>query len=269
MWDAWSAQLAQDLSWRQGFRCGNFLDLKGSLRVSRTSHVRSRDKGLLRCIMAGGVWNGFLLERVREEIVPCRCCGEAGGDGHIFWECSYLPLDQIRENPEFHDLVQRDKSNWPRCLLWHGWLPALSYPGGRSSWAETAEDIGLNKLESAYGACSADVLREWNLSRRARQELTALRAPRFPNFWTDGSLVADELTGVASAGTGVFAHMSAFCWFHRRWGHLDMLPNDQVLGVERCSLYSTLPGPLQSVQRAELWGCSTCSSSYFCCSFGC
>ena len=36
------------------------------------------------------------------------------------------------KNPEFHDLVQRDKSNWPRYLLWHGLLLALAYPGGRS-----------------------------------------------------------------------------------------------------------------------------------------
>ena len=32
------------------------------------------------------------------------------------------------------------------------------------------------------------------------------------------------------------------------------LPNDAELGVERCSLYSSLPGPLQTVQRAEMCG---------------
>ena len=35
--------------------------------------------------------------------------------------------------------------------------------------------------------------------------------------------------------------------------HLDMLPCDAELGVERCSSYSSLPGPLQTVQRAEMW----------------
>ena len=34
--------------------------------------------------MSGGVWNGFLLELVREEIVPCRFCGAADSDGHLF-----------------------------------------------------------------------------------------------------------------------------------------------------------------------------------------
>ena len=68
---------------------------------------------------------GFLLGHARGDIVPCRFCGEADGDGHLFWECPHLPLVQIRENPEFHDLIQKDKRTWPRCLLWHGWLPAL------------------------------------------------------------------------------------------------------------------------------------------------
>ena len=33
-------------------------------------------------------------------------------------------------------------------------------------------------------------------------------------------------------------------------GHLDMLPADGSLSVERCALFDSVPGPLQSVQRA-------------------
>ena len=39
------------------------LDVHGSLQLLNSSHVRDRDKGLLRSIMVGGVWNGFLLVR--------------------------------------------------------------------------------------------------------------------------------------------------------------------------------------------------------------
>ena len=35
-------------------------------------HVCERDKGLLRGVQAGGVWNGFLLGQSRGAIVPCR-----------------------------------------------------------------------------------------------------------------------------------------------------------------------------------------------------
>ena len=134
------------------------------------------------------------------------------------------------------------------------WLPALAYPGGRLPWAETAEDIAIHKLESAYDAHSAEVLREWDLSQRSREELSASRAPRYQNVWTVGSLVADEVVGTASAGAGLYAHVSVSCWFHGSWVHVDLLPNDHELGVERCSLYSSLPRPLQSVQRAEMCG---------------
>ena len=50
---------------------------------------------------------------------------------------------------------------------------------------------------------------------------------------------------------GVFAVTSGACWFHRPWGHLDLLPPD---GSERCRLYRSVPKPWQTVQRADLWG---------------
>ena len=84
------------------------LDVHGSLQLLNSSHVRERDKALLRSIMVGGVWNGFLLRKVRGQDVPCQFCGAPDGDGHLFWECTFPPLVEIRENPEFHDLMGMD-----------------------------------------------------------------------------------------------------------------------------------------------------------------
>ena len=92
--------------------------------------------------MVGCVWNGFLLGQVRGQPVPCRFCGAPDGDGHLFWECTFPPLVEIRENPEFHDLMREDKAHWPRCLLWHGWLPMLSGVNGASPWAADASASG-------------------------------------------------------------------------------------------------------------------------------
>ena len=46
----------------------------------------------------------------------------------------FLVLRSVK-NPEFHDLKRVDKGYWPRCLLWHGWLPHLSGVNGASPWA--------------------------------------------------------------------------------------------------------------------------------------
>ena len=130
--DAWRNKVTTDLCGRKGFRGGPLFDIHGSLQLLNSSHVRERDKALLRTILVGGVWNGFLLGRVRGQTVPCRFCGAPDNDGHLFWECTFPPLVEIRENPEFHDLMRLDKTHWPRCLLWHGWLPMLSGVNGAS-----------------------------------------------------------------------------------------------------------------------------------------
>ena len=52
----------------------------------------------------------------------------------------FPPLVEIRENPEFHDLMRLDKASWPGCLLWHGWLLMLSGVNGASLWAVDASE---------------------------------------------------------------------------------------------------------------------------------
>ena len=65
------------------------------------------------------------------------------------------PLVQICENSEFHDLIQKDKMTWPRCLLWHGWLPALDIHG---EWAGAPHTLAANVLESRLGGYTGDSL---------------------------------------------------------------------------------------------------------------
>ena len=70
--DAWRNEVAADLCGWEGFREGPLLDVHGLLQLLNSSHVRERDKALLRSVMVGGVWNGFLQGRVRGQPVPCR-----------------------------------------------------------------------------------------------------------------------------------------------------------------------------------------------------
>ena len=159
--EAWCNKVAADLCCRQGFRGGSLIDVHGSLQLLNSSHVRERDKALLRSIMVGGVWNGLLLGRMRSQAVPCRFCGAPDNDGHLFWDCPFPPLVEIRENPEFHDLMRMDKAHWPRCLLWHGWLPMLSGVNGASPWAVDATESASYLLEVALGRYSSGLISEW------------------------------------------------------------------------------------------------------------
>ena len=59
--EAWRDKVSSCLCCRKGFRGGALLDIYGSLQLLTSSHVRDRDKALLRSIMVGGVWNGSFL----------------------------------------------------------------------------------------------------------------------------------------------------------------------------------------------------------------
>ena len=41
------------------FGVGGYLDFRGSLKLLSSPHLRGGDKGLLRGILSGGVWNGI------------------------------------------------------------------------------------------------------------------------------------------------------------------------------------------------------------------
>ena len=62
------------------------------------------------------------------------------------------PFVRIREHPEFIPLMKLDRSNWPRCLAWHGWLPTLSPRRVQPPWSVAEVDSVDAALETALGA---------------------------------------------------------------------------------------------------------------------
>ena len=198
--------------------------------------------------------------------VPCRFCGAPDGDGHLFGECTFPPLVEIRESPEFLDLMKEDKAHWPRCLLWHGWLPVLSGVNGASPWAADASESAGHLVEVALGRCSSDLLAGWGPSNEKIEVEAASLMPDHPNVWTDGSLVLDQVTGVSSSGAVFFAHQTEDCWTGRRRGHVDRVRPEGT--VPACRGFCSVRGPLQSVQRAEMWSVILALTFFFCFSFG-
>ena len=209
-------------------------------------------RGLLRSVMVGSVWNGFLLGRVRNQVLPCRFCGAPDHDGHLFWECTFPPLVEIRENPEFHDLMRMDKAHWPRCLLWHGWLPMLTGCNGDSPWADTASESAHYLVEASFGSYSSSLVSSWYPPDGYDSAAVSCIVPDSPNVWTDGSLILDKVAGISSSGAGFFADRSAAFLDGRTWGQVDHLHS--FGNSPACRGFCSVPGPYQTVQRAEMWG---------------
>ena len=80
-----------------------------------------------------------------------------------------------------------DCSKWPRCLLWHGWLPGLSGPGGRTPWAASSGQLACCDLERSLGAYPVDEDAFWTPPDHWDADDSALEVTDAPNVWTDGS----------------------------------------------------------------------------------
>ena len=105
-----------------------------------------------------------LQQLTAEQIVDIPVPGGDGG-GRLAGSVGLLILmgicsGNIRENPEFHDLMRMDKAHWPRCLLWHGWLPMLSGVNGGSPWALDATESAAYLVEVALGRYSSSWVAE-------------------------------------------------------------------------------------------------------------
>ena len=155
-------------------------------------------------------------------------------------DCTFPPLVEIRENPEFHDLMRMDEGHWPRCLLWHGWLPMLSGINGGSPWAASASESAGYLVETALGCHSSGLIAEWGPPDGYDQVEVASLVPDHPKVWSDGSLVLDKVTGVSSSGAGFFAHQSVSFWDDRRWSQVDLVRPEGNVRFQLCSWASSV-----------------------------
>ena len=179
---------------------------------------------LLRSILCGGAWNGFLFGKTKEEEIPCRFCGGVDRDGHLFWECSSPSLVHVREHPEFVPLMSLDRSTWPRCLAWHGWLPTLTCLRAQPPWAVAEVDSVDAALETALGAYPICPGGDWNPGWDPEDivDLTD-NVPNHPNIWTDGSRDEDLDAMVGVAGSGAFVKDVPWVFDGRAWVHAQDL----------------------------------------------
>ena len=199
----------------------------------------------------GGVWNGFLLGKARKEDVPCRFCGKEDGDGHLFWECSnFTPFSMCVTLPEFAFLMSLDRSKWPRCLLWHGWLPGLNGMMNDKPWALSFGELASFHLERCLGAYPVDFAAAWTPPDYWDADDIALevRILNIWTIWTDGSREDFSSIGVFEvAGAGVYLSAAEVAFDHSVWGTVEEYGDARV---ERCRAFLPVPGAFAD--------CSTC-----------
>ena len=128
----------------------------------------------------------------------------------------------------------------------------LSWVKDASPWAADATESAFYFVETALGRYTSGLVSEWSLPDGFNADEVFARMPDAPEVWSAGSLVLDSVTGVSAAGAGFFAHQSEFCWGGRWQGHVDRVQSDNV--ANSCMGFVSVRGPLQTFQRAELWG---------------
>ena len=131
-------------------------------------------------------------------------------------------------------------------------MTVLSGCNGDSPWAGTASESAHYLVEAALGRYSSSLISSWHPPDGYDPATVSFIVPDSPNVWTDGSLILDKVAGISSSGAGFFADHSATFWDVRTWGHVDHLHS--VGNFPACRGFCSVPGPYQSVQRAEMWG---------------
>ena len=223
------------------------------MQLLDSDHVRERDKALLRSILVGGVWNGFLLQKVKGQRVLCRFCGVLTVMVTFFGSALFhLWLRLVNTLSSMISCSWISRLGLIVCFGMVGCLFFLGFNGG-FPWAESPREGACNLLEYALGRYSSDALTEWQLSVGFDAEGAARNVAAEPDVWTDGSLVEDKVSGASSAGAGCFTFRCSRLWATWRWGHLDDDVGEGAV-VSACRGFCSVRGPLQSVQRAEFWG---------------
>ena len=105
-------------------RSGRYLDFRGSLKLLSSPHQRGGDKGLCVGLYLGVFGMDFFLASSKKKSFLVVSVGVLIMMDICFGSALILLLFTFVKVPNFVDLLLRDRSSWPRCLLWHGWLLA-------------------------------------------------------------------------------------------------------------------------------------------------
>ena len=172
-------------------------------------------------------------------------------------------LQHVRDLPEFAYLLSIDRSSWPRCLLWHGWLPGLHGVSDQDPWTTSFGALDSFHLERCLGACPVDFASCWSPPECWDAADIALEMSEYPNILTDGCREDfSSKGGFEVAGAGVCLPASEVASEGSVWGTAGEYGDARL---ERCRASMPVPGVMQTVQRAEFWGAIVALQAYWPC----
>ena len=149
-------------------------------------------------------------------------------------------LQHVRDLPEFATLMSLNHSNWPRCLLWHGWLPGLDDISDDDPWASSFEESAFGYLERCLGTYPVDLSGSWTPPDYWDADDIALEMSEHPNIWTDGSREDfSSVGGFEVAGAGVYLPAAEVAFDHSVWGTVEEYGDARL---ERCRAFLPVPG---------------------------
>ena len=175
-------------------------------------------------------------------------------------------LQHVRDLPEFAALMSLNRSNWPRCLLWYGWLLGLSGLSDKNPWAASFGGLAFSHLERCLGAYPVDFSGSWTPPDYGDADDIALEMSDHPDIWTDGS--RDDVSSVGGyevAGAGVSLSVAEVAFEGAVWGVAEEYGD---VRLERCRAFLPVPGVMQTVERAELLGAVVALQAYWPCHLG-
>ena len=111
----------------------------------------------------------------------------------------------------------------------------------------------FKRLETCLGLDYPNMIDQWVMDDEFDGEDTA----QIPLSPTPGPKVVKPKTPISkieTAGSGVFGTVWRVAWKCRTWGHLDFMTDGDAQHEDSSKVFPSIPGPLQTVQRTELWG---------------
>ena len=156
----------------------------------------------------------------------------------FFWDCTFPPFVELRSQPEFLPLMSNDRTHWPSCLLWRGWLPGLSSRTLGTPWAISSSDLAGSCLENALRPYPLSASSAWRpfWDQEDVQDMVD-DVPDDPNIWTDGSREPIPHLDVEIAGAGAFIHSPAIVFDSHHWVMLRILMTLMKVALTFCRVF--------------------------------